>query len=174
MTFEVNLKMLEESGLTPDEFVYLECQRKEIPFNQLRAEPKDLEKRGFIKITEEGVFLRSKYLNLVETDYDKCWREFCGLYPFKVGNRILHTLDPDAASNSKLKKKYLKIINNKPHLHKKIMDSVKIMLERQRHNLQYLQNLETFINQLGWEKYFHEVEGSELKNKQISYGAKLK
>jgi hypothetical protein len=174
MTFEIDLKMLEEAGLTPDEFIYLECQRKKIHFNQLIVNPLELERHGFIKITEDGISLRSKYLNLVEADYDRCWREFCNTYPFKVGTRILHTHDPDAASNKKLKEKYLKIIKNKPHLHKKIVKAVEIMLERQRFNLQYLQNLETFINQLGWEKYFHELDSIEESKTTSNYGNKLK
>ena len=174
----LDLTMLEEVELRPDEFVYLECQRLKKDFSLLKVEATDLEKKGYIKITDSGIILRKKYLDLVETDEDRCWREFCNTYPFKVntgkGNRILHTADPDAFSNQKVKKKYLSIIKGKPTLHRQIVKATEIMLERERRNLAYLQNLTTYVNNFGWEKYFHELtEDTEQESKPI-YGGAIK
>ena len=174
----LDLTLLEEAGLRPDEFVYLECQRLRKDFSTLDVEAKSLEQRGYIKITDSEIVLRKKYLELVEIDEDRSWREFCNTYPFKVlsssGYRILHTQDPDASSNFKLKKKYLGIIKNKPTLHRKIVKATEIMLSRERRNLGYLQNLQTYINNYGWEKYFHELDIEVDKSTTKSYGGDIK
>ena len=179
MTISLDLEMLEELGLRPDEFVYLECLRRGENFSTLEVEATKLERQGYIKIGPSDVVLRSKYIDLFTLDKDTVWREFCNMYPFKVngpsGERILHTHDPDAKSNEKLKKKYLKIIAGKPGLHKKIMQSLDLYLLSKRGNLGYLPALETFINNQTWESMFHEIGNyQQLTQKKTSYGGTLK
>lgn len=93
---------------------------------------------------------------------DQMWAEFCTHMPFKVADRILRTKDPDAASNKKLKDKYLRMVKHDQNIHKVVIACIDIQLEVERHKLQYLQNSETWINQRTWEKYLH-IYDEEVK-----------
>ena len=69
------------------------------------------------------------------------------------GIRILHAKDPDAKANEKSRKRYKKIVENKPYKHKHIINCLNNQLKIERDNLGFLQNLETWINNYTWEKY---------------------
>ena len=51
------------------------------------------------------------------------------------------------------KAKYKKIVGDKLYKHKHIMKCLDTQLTIERHNLAYMQNLETWINNHTWEKY---------------------
>ena len=69
------------------------------------------------------------------------------------GIRILHAKDPDVKANEKAKKRYKRIVKNNLHIHKSIMKALSIQLSVDKHNLSYLQNLKTWLNNHTWEKY---------------------
>ena len=163
MTIELDLNMLKEVGMSPDDFTYLYLvYKKGSKYNpQLNLKPNldKLQKEGYIKLgdTIENHVIRHKFLDLFLADFDKMFNELMLTYPMKVnsdkGVRILHAKDPNAKSNLKAKARYKRIVNGKPHIHKKIVACLNTQLKLERNNLGYMQNLETWINNHTWEKY---------------------
>ena len=130
--------------------------------NNLNLKPNldKLEKDGYIKIgeTPDTHVIRQEFIDLFISDFDSMFAELVSTYPMKVnsssrGVRVLHAKDPDAMANKKAKIRYKKIVDNKLYKHKYIMNCLDKQLKIERNNLEYLQNLETWINNHTWEKY---------------------
>jgi len=163
MTIQIDLALLEDAHLTPDDFVYLYIlHRKGFSYLEkipLRVSPR-LEVDGWVvldKDDETKHVVQQKFRDLFVTDFDSMFTELVDAYPFKVesarGVRVLRAQNPKAASNKKARNKYKKIVSGKPHMHKFIMRCLKTQLESEQHNLGYMQNFETWINNCTWEKY---------------------
>lgn len=181
-----NINILISLDISADEYLFLDLlQKSPSEVSKIRGLLKldldKLSKKGYIRVTNGGeeIIVREHYLKRVRTDDDQMWVELCTNYPFKVpspkgGYRILHTADPDAASNKKLKKKYIAIVSGKPGLHQEIMEALKEELRAQRSSLQYLQNLETWLNNSGWEKYLPIVRtgnrSGQVQNTPVARG----
>jgi len=163
MIVELDLNMLKEVGMSPDDFTYLYLvYKKGNKYNpQLNLKPNldKLQEEGYIKLgdTTENHVIRHKFLDLFLADFDKMFNELMLTYPMKVnsdkGVRILHAKDPNSKSNQKAKARYKRIVDGKPHVHKKIVACLNTQLKLERNNLGYMQNLETWINNHTWEKY---------------------
>jgi hypothetical protein len=163
MNVELDLNMLQEVGMSPDDFVYLYLIHRDgssyIPQLNLKPNLDSLQENGYVKLadTPENHVVRHKFLDLFLADFDKMFNELALTYPMKVnsdkGVRILHAKDPNAKSNLKAKRSYKRIVDGKPHIHRKIMTCLDKQLKIERNNLGYLQNLETWINNHTWEKY---------------------
>mgnify|MGYP003624607971 CR=1 FL=1 len=161
MKIEINLSLLQDIGLSPDDYTYLYIiYRKAFSYKMpLRVSPR-LETDGWIvyknDISEHVI--QQQFRDLFVSNFDSMFAQLCNAYPFKVesptrGVRVLHAKDPKSASNKKARNKYKKIVSNKPHLHKYIMKCLQLQLEHEKENLGYLQNFETWINNHTWEKY---------------------
>jgi hypothetical protein len=170
MKIEINLPLLNEVRLTPDDYTYLYIVYKKafsyLELVPLRVSPR-LEIDGWIVLKEDDTkhVIQQKFRDLFVSDFESMFAELCEAYPFKVdsptrGVRVLHAKDPKSASNKKARNKYKKVIANKPHLHKYIMKCLQLQLEHEKDNLGYLQNFETWINNHTWEKY----EGMNIKD----------
>jgi hypothetical protein len=87
------------------------------------------------------------------------WSELLSHFPLKVytkGNvRILRAKDADARNNQKAKKAYHKVIGKNVAKHNKIVNCLKNELEFRKSNnsLEYMQMLQTWVNQHTWEQY---------------------
>ena len=165
MKIELDLSLLEETTLTPDDFIYLYIFHKRaygyLEKVNLNVSP-GLEKDGWIVVGDRAepteYIVTQKFRDLFIGDGDDMFAELCEAYPFKVesptrGVRVLHAKDPKAASNKKARNKYKKVLANRPHHHRYIMKCLQLQLEHEKDNLGYLQNLETWINNHTWEKY---------------------
>mgnify|MGYP003128139829 CR=1 FL=1 len=162
MTIQIDLALLEEVNLTPDDFVYLYIlHRKGFSYLEkipLRVSPR-LDGDGWVTYGENEInhVVQQKFRDLFVTDFDSMFAELVDAYPFKVesarGVRVLRAQNPKAASNKKARNKYKKIVSGKPHIHKFIMRCLNTQLESEQHNLGYMQNFETWINNCTWEKY---------------------
>ena len=146
-------------GLSPDEYIYLLLihQGKCEEYIKRGLDRKSLEVDGYIKIHENGVVVRPRFIDLIEDDFDRQFAELLSNYPMKVGNagkyRILHAADPDAKANVKIKAKYRSILKKDPSLHRKIIKLLNVQLTHQRGSLQYLNALDVWLNQSVWEKW---------------------
>ena len=150
-------------GLSPDEYIYLllihqgKCEEYIERGLRLRIDRKSLEVDGYIKIHEEGVVVRPRFIDLVEDDFDRQFSELLSTYPMKVGTagklRSLHAADPNAKANVKIKVKYRTILAKDPALHRKIIKLLNVQLKHQRGSLQYLNALDVWLNQSMWEKW---------------------
>ena len=163
MTIELDLNMLREVGMSPDDFTYLYLVYKKgnkyVPQLKLKPDLDKLQENGYVKLgdTPENHVVRHKFLDLFLADFDKMFNELTLTYPMKVnsdkGVRILHAKDPNSKANQKAKLRYKRIVDGKPHVHRKIIACLNTQLKIERSNLGYLQNLETWINNHTWEKY---------------------
>jgi len=163
MTIELDLNMLKEVGMSPDDFTYLYLVYRKgqsyLPQLNLKPNLDRLQENSYVKLGDsfEDHVVRHKFLDLFLADFDKMFNELTLTYPLKVnsdkGVRILHAKDPNAKSNKKAKIRYKRIVNGKPHVHRKIIACLNTQLKLERNNLAYLQNLETWINNHTWEKY---------------------
>jgi len=179
MLLTEDIQLLYEADLSPNEWQYLRMLEAGL-FEEEPETPEEgvlyrtelwhrshwevslelLEDRGYLE-KRDGVYKVTKaFVRLFRTDEDSMWYELCGKYPHKVPNgsggfRTLHTLEPDAKSNAALKKKYLKIVHNKPKLHENIMRLLDIQIQQQRGKLQFLPHLKTWLNQRKWEEWSH-------------------
>ena len=166
MKIEIDLALIEEHRLSPDDFVFIyTIWRKAFGYIgsiPLRIKAERLETDGWIIMDDENdhtkFIVTDKFLDLYRSDFDKMFDELVELYPFKVmspgrGARVLRAKDPNAASNRKAKLRYRKLVANKPHKHKFIIKCLQTQLEHEKDNLGYMQNLETWINNHTWEKY---------------------
>jgi hypothetical protein len=164
MKIEIDFEMLKETKMSSDDFTYLFIiYRKGFNYlNSLNLKPnlEELERKGYIKIGEspDNHVIRQEFIDLFVSDFDSMFAELISTYPMKVnsstrGVRVLHAKDPDAMANKKAKIRYKKIVDNKLYKHKYIMKCLDKQLKIERNNLEYLQNLETWINNHTWEKY---------------------
>lgn len=140
-----------------------------------------LQDNQFIKITGENEFeLKQKAIDLFKSsDSNKNWLEFLGKFPAKVpaqngGTRALKISNPDSKGNINIKKKYIALIKNKPNLHNQIIKvlEAELKMRRESSNLQYMHNMDTWLNQADYDKYMYLINEDSLpnENKVSSYG----
>ena len=130
MKIELDFAILEETGMSADDYVYLYIIYRK-GFNyldnlNLRPNLEELQQKSYIKLgeTPDTHVIRQEFIDLFSNDFDQMFAELVSTYPMKVnssigGVRILHAANPAL----------------------------------ERHKLGFLQNLETWINNYTWEKY---------------------
>ena len=164
MRVDIDFEVLEQTGMSADDFLYLYIiYRKGFNYlDNLNLKPnlEDLQEKGYIKLGETPGHhvVRQEFIDLFSTNFDQMFAELVGTYPMKVdspnrGIRILHAKDPDAKANEKSKNRYKKIVGTKVYKHRHIINCLNIQLMIERDKLAFLQNLETWINNHTWEKY---------------------
>ena len=164
MNVDIDFEVLEQTGMSADDYLYLYVIYKEsyAYLNNLNLKPnlEKLQEDGYIKLgeTPDQHFIRQEFIDLFSSNFDQMFAELIATYPMKVmspdrGIRVLHAKDPDSKSNAKIKAKYEKIVGDKLYKHKHIMKCLDTQLTIDRNNLAYMQNLETWINNHTWEKY---------------------
>ena len=164
MKVDVDFEVLEQTGISADDFLYLYIiYRKGFNYlNNLNLKPnlEDLQEKGYIKLgeTPDHHVIRQEFIDLFSSNFDQMFAELIGTYPIKVttinrGIRVLHAKDPDAKANLKSKLRYKKVVGDKVYKHRHIMNCLDKQLTIERNTLSFLQNLETWINNHTWEKY---------------------
>ena len=164
MKIELDFAILEETGMSADDYVYLYIiYRKGFNYLQTLALKPDLlalQHKGYIKIGDsvEEHIIRQEFIDLFVSNFQAMFAELVGTYPMKVNTgrgttRVLHATDPDAKSNDKARERYKKVVGDKAYKHREIMKCLDKQLKIERENLGYLQNLEVWINNYTWEKY---------------------
>lgn len=163
MQIEIDINLLLENDISADDYLALYAlYRKGYKIlGRLKLAPNwdSLQDKGFVKLGEsiEEHIVRQKFIDLFSSDFDQMFVELLGRYPMKVqsksGVRILHAADPNAKANKRAKDRYRKVVGNKRFIHDKIMKLLDVQLKVERGRLEYLQNLEVWINNHTWEKY---------------------
>lgn len=176
MKIEINVGLLEETNLSPNEYLYLYIIYKR-GFSYLKTLDflkdseriiieKNLEEREWITLGNSIINhkVSDRFLNLFLGDFNYMFEELADMYPHKVETsrsvRILKAKDASASSNNKARNKYKRIINGNPYLHRHIISCLQTQLTVEKDNLAYMQNFETWINNHTWEKY----ESINIKN----------
>tara|TARA_R110002012_G_scaffold6501_1_gene30351 strand:- start:2945 stop:3499 length:555 start_codon:yes stop_codon:yes gene_type:complete len=166
MALEINidLELLVENEISADEYLALYCLYRQAfkTFESLTLSPdwEKLQTKSFVKLgpTPKEHIVRQEFIDLFSSDFDQMFNELLLKYPMKVntrsgGTRILHASDPDCRANKRAKDRYRKVVVKKKHVHKRIMKLLDVQLEVDRDRLEFLQNLEVWINNHTWEKY---------------------
>ena len=162
MQIEIDINLLLENDISADDYLALYAlYRKGYKIlGRLKLSPNwdSLQDKGFVKLGEsiEEHIVRQKFIDLFSSDFDQMFVELLGRYPMKVqsksGVRIQHAADPNAKANKRAKDRYRKVVGNKRFIHDKIMKLLDVQLKVERGRLEYLQNLEVWINNHTWEK----------------------
>jgi hypothetical protein len=164
MKLEIDFEVLKATEMSADDYMFLFLvYRKGFNYlNTLNLQPNidKLEEHRYLEIgeTTETHRVTQNFINLFVSDFEQMFIELVDKYPWKVnspgrGVRVLHAIDPKAKSNDKARNRYKKIVDNKPILHKHIMECLDRQLLVDKDSLGFLQNLEVWINNYTWEKY---------------------
>lgn len=184
MQIEIDLVLLEELQISADEYIYLYLTWRKGQsilkrFNGSNYVDREvLQEKGLLKMADdwEEDVIRQKFIDFFSGDFDRMWAELISKYPMKVlttggGYRVLHAADPDAKSNEKAKKRYHKVVGTKVARHREIMRLLDIQLKVDRGRLEFLQNLDTWINQHTWEKYIE--LGTDGNSEPVGEGTRI-
>jgi len=178
MQVQIDVNLLVENGISADDFLALYAiYRKGFKtLDKLKLNPNwdDLQSKGYVKLGEsvEKHIIRQEFIDLFSSDFDQMFAELISTYPMKVstnrGYRILHAADPNCKSNQKAKAKYSRIVGTKKFVHEKIMKLLKVQLRVERGKLEYMQQLEVWLNNHTWEKYINMDENAGQSENRIT------
>lgn len=165
MHIEIDTDILNDLGISADDFVYLYLLHAKAYdlIRELSIKPNTefLQTEGYVKLGEDvqDDVVRQKFLDYIEDSFDRMWSDLLSHFPIKVytkGNvRILRAKDSDARNNQKAKKAYHKVIGKNVAKHNKIVNCLKNELDFRKSNnsLGFMQMLQTWVNQHTWEQY---------------------
>ena len=173
MQVEIDIELLIANKISADDYLALYAIYRKgfkiLSKLSLSHNWEDLQTEGFVKLgkTLEEHVIRQKFINLFSSDFDQMFNTLLLKYPMKVrtstGIRVLHASDPNTKANKKAKDKYRRIVGNKKFIHDRIMKLLDAQLRIDRDRLEYLQNLEVWINNHTWEKYV-DIEDNGKEN----------
>lgn len=191
MIVEINIEYLISSQLTVNQYVMLnllyEGKRNSFEYYLLtydvHEELKDLSDKGYIlnyaedTLVSNLIISREKTSKLFGYDDSFFWELF-GTYPIKVSNgkggtRALRPTSLKAALTKKMKKKYEKKVKTKA-VHDHIMRCLRaeMWMRRKSQQLQFMQQLDVYLNQESWFNYEYLLEMSN-EQKTNDYGQDL-
>lgn len=178
MQVQIDVNLLVENGISADDFLALYAiYRKGFKtLDKLKLNPNwdDLQSKGYVKLGDsvEKHIIRQEFIDLFSSDFDQMFAELINTYPMKVstnrGYRILHAADPNCKSNQKAKAKYSRIVGTKKFVHEKIIKLLKVQLRVERGKLEYMQQLEVWLNNHTWEKYINMDENAGQSENRIT------
>ena len=178
MQLQIDVNLLVENGISADDFLALYAiYRKGFKtLDKLKLNPNwdDLQSKGYVKLGDsvEKHIIRQEFIDLFSSDFDQMFAELISTYPMKVstnrGYRILHAADPNCKSNQKAKAKYSRIVGTKKFVHEKIIKLLKVQLRVERGKLEYMQQLEVWLNNHTWEKYINMDENAGQSENRIT------
>ena len=165
MIIEINTDILEEFGITADDFIYLyllhatsyDCLDR----LNLNPDTESLQTKGLIKLGEElrDHTVRQTFLDMFQASFDQMWSELLSHFPLKVYNngmmRVLRARDANAKANSKSKERYRRVVGEDLLKHKAIVKCLgnELELRKSTNTLGYMQMLSTWVNNYTWETY---------------------
>ena len=178
MQVQIDVNLLVENDISADDFLALYAiYRKGFKtLDKLKLNPNwdDLQSKGYVKLGDsvEKHIIRQEFIDLFSSDFDQMFAELISTYPMKVstnrGYRILHAADPNCKSNQKAKAKYSRIVGTKKFVHDKIIKLLKVQLRVERGKLEYMQQLEVWLNNHTWEKYINMDENAGQSENRIT------
>ncbi len=166
MQIEIDIDLLIQNDISADDYLalYALYRKGYKTLDVLNINPnwEKLQEKCFVKLgsTVNEHVVRQEFIDLFSSDFEQMFTELLNAYPLKVrtkngGYRILKAADPNAMANHKSRERYKKVIGTKRFLHDKIMKLLNVQLKVNRDNLEYMQQLEVWINNHTWEKYIN-------------------
>ena len=167
MNIEISTETLKILGISADDYLYLFLLQKKaydiLKTLDLKPDLESLQTKGYIKLGQEPSdhVIRELFLGHLNTPFLQMWSELLTSFPIKVssdrGVRILRAADSMARANEKSRLKYEKYIGGNKGKHAEVVKALKaeVDIRRQSNQLQYMQQLSTWINNYSWEKYLN-------------------
>jgi len=159
-------EILRKYGLSPNQYFFLiALLGKEMPFKIHPDEINDLINRSFISMDTSSYYILPK-VDLIFTsknELEEVFTELWNLYPHKTPNGRL--LRPSSA-NSQIAKKAFQKLNKQVGNSAEYVQLIKglkneINYRTKSRTLNYMQHINTWINQKTWESYVDEDESEE-------------
>ena len=179
MIIEINTDILQNFGITADDFFYLYLLHAKSYdcLEQLTLKPNTeaLQTKGLIKLGEEPQdhVVRQAFLDMFQASFDQMWSELLSHFPLKVFNngmmRVLRAKDAQAKANAKAKEKYRRIVGEdliKLQFVVKCLQN-ELELRKSTNTLGYMQMLTTWVNNYTWEKY-EDIETNSPNESRIT------
>ena len=179
MDIKLTLALIKKSGLSPDALVMLQLlyYKKFDDIAEIFGKTNSIKLRNKLIVTTEFILshhtekftdtiLSNKAVEKlfeIRNDAINFW-EFYNCYPVKVGSRVLRASGPTSQLALKHEKKYLmRVKTNESHL--KAIASISAYVAKQKSSgkLEFLQNMETVLNNSSWEQWevFIQESGKE-------------
>jgi len=172
----LNLKLIQELGLTINEYLILYniANNNQISsiFNYSLKDVVKLEKEMFLKITHNGVFLRTKaeaLFSVVGEDYFASWLE---KYPIKVtkrngGSRSLSPASADTILGKTLRKKWDTLFKKDTESQKRAILVLELQVTDMTRSgdLEYMVEARRWLNEGYFEKYEYLVDEQKDRSK---------
>jgi hypothetical protein len=182
MQIDISTEVLKKLCVTPTEYVYLYLvflqEYEELESLNLNVSVEDLQTKGLIKIGAEGIkshVVRYGFQHVQETSFDQMWFELLSHFPLKVstrggGIRVLRAKDPEVQSNQKAKSRYQKYVGKSLAKHTEVIKGLQNELDirRKSNQMEFMQNLDTWLNQHTWEKYIS-IDAGEHEQSQSGH-----
>lgn len=151
-------------GLNANQYMHLALLYHGLPIDLAPLSEKDLDsliEKNYIRVIFTTEELTSQSRSLFETSQnflDIAFKELYDLYPRQVpdgrgGYRVLRAKGLDSEDAKVCKKKYDAVIRNDKKMHSKVMKGLRNELLMRKNSMTYMQNMQTWLNQRGWEKY---------------------
>lgn len=185
MLIEIDISRLEELNLTADEYIFLTLISEQ-KYNSAVNFLHNMVKHGsnlevFVKILKDKGYVvkcdldltipkilleRSKLFELLNLKETYVY-ELLVTYPMKVpngkgGTRGLRPTSLTTKLGKDIEAKYKRIVKGNPNIHSHIMRCLNIELDMRRRSgaMQYMPELETYLNGQLWQKYEYLLETS--------------
>jgi len=160
----VNIPKLVGLGLNANQYMRLALIYHNLPTDLAPLSTADMDiliEKEYLAVMMTTEYLLPKGKALFEASekfIDTAFNELYQLYPRQVpdsrgGYRVLRSKALDSEDAKICKRKYEIAIKNDKNLHAKVIKGLKTELVMRRNSMTYMQNMQTWINQRGWEKY---------------------
>jgi hypothetical protein len=160
---KIPMTLLKDVGLTINEYLILYnlannyCISEE--FSYTLEQLLELEKKGFIKLTSEGVFIRDKAEVFFSVKKEK-FEDWLDAYPTNVkkkfgGSRALSPADPDTILGKRLRAKWNKIFKKNIEEEEKAIKVLQLQVKQMEKSgdLEYMVEATRWLNEGYHEKY---------------------
>lgn len=173
MDIYINPKVLIDNKLTLSEFLYLKSLYEEDNNPDLFKimDPIDemfLQSKGFIKITNDKIILRSKGNSLFETS--DLFLRFLNTFPVKTpSGRYLSPLGDTGIAVDKIRAKWDRIFKSRPDKEEKAIKVLEAELNwrKKTNKLEYINSIEAWLNQSNFDKFEYLLQDIEDKKDMI-------
>jgi len=156
-------EILKQYDLSPNQYFFLSAIfNRTRPYKIHDDERAELRKLSFVVSDDTGIYLTAKSEEIFNTkeELQQLFKIIWDLYPKKTPNgRLLRPLSMDSQIGAKAFLKLKRHIGNYS-TYKEIVNGLKSELNIRNRNrtLNYMQHINTWINQQGWESYVDENE----------------
>lgn len=173
MEIRIDTRILIDNNLTISEYLWLKIQYEkksdlEVYLVIDKVDPDLLQHKGFIKLLDSEVVLRTKAIELFEGK--DLFEKFLTTFPVKApSGRYLSPLRSATINGKKLKKKWKSTFKGNPHLEQKAYEVLLAELKWRRENnsMEFIHNMETWLNKGDHENYAYLLEQQKTEDRDL-------